>query len=404
MRLSKRFGPGLLVTAAFIGPGTVTTATLAGASYGYALLWVLLFSVVAAIVLQEMAARLGLVTREGLGEALRTTSDNPLVRAAIVILIVSAITFGNAAYQFGNITGAAIGLEALTGVSPAVWAIATGVAAALLLAGGTYRLIERMLIVLVVLMSGVFLVTAIMVRPDLGAMLRGAVMPRLPEGSLTTVIALIGTTVVPYNLFLHASSVREKWPATMPADRAIAESRVDTVLAVALGGLITLAIVTTAAAFFARGASLESAADMARQLEPLLGRWAKGFFAIGLMAAGLTSAITAPLAAAYATSGAMGWPVDMKTWRFRAVWLVIIVVGTVFAATGTKPVSAIRFAQAANGLILPVVAVFLLITVNRRRLLGERVNGGWTNVLGTAVVVIAAGLGGYKLWKLAAAL
>ena len=400
MSLSKRFGPGLLVTAAFIGPGTVTTATLAGAAYGYALLWALLFSVVAAIVLQEMAARLGLVTRQGLGEALRTTTDQPPLRAAIVLLIVSAITFGNGAYQFGNITGAAIGLTALTGVAPAVWAIAAGVAAALLLASGTYRLIERILVALVVLMSGVFMVTAIMVKPDLGAMLSGAAVPSLPEGSLTTVIALIGTTVVPYNLFLHASSVAEKWPATMDTDRAIGESRVDTVLAVALGGLITLAIVTTAAAFFARGASLESAADMARQLEPLLGRWAKGFFAVGLMAAGLTSAITAPLAAAYATSGAMGWPVDMKSWRFRAVWLVIIVAGTVLATTGTKPVQSIRFAQAANGLILPVVAIFLLITVNRKALMGERTNRLWTNLLGAAVVLIAAGLGGYKLWKL----
>ncbi len=132
-RWSTRFGPGLLVTAAFIGPGTITTATVAGAGFGLALLWVLLFSVIATIVLQEMAARLGIVSRQGLGEALRGAFPAPVLRGAVVALVVAAIAFGNAAFQTGNITGAAIGLEVLTGISRPVWAATVGAAAIALL-------------------------------------------------------------------------------------------------------------------------------------------------------------------------------------------------------------------------------------------------------------------------------
>lgn len=394
MTRHKRFGPGLLVTAAFIGPGTVTTCTLGGARFGLALLWVIVFATLATIILQEMCARLGIVTRQGLGEALRSTFPNRAARAIVAALVVSAILFGNAAFQTGNITGAVMGLEVLTGVPGPVLTIIVAAAAACLLWTGTYAIIERLLIALVCLMSAVFIATAVMTLPSPREVVAGLIRPTLPEGSLTTALALIGTTVVPYNLFLHASSVRERWPATTPVDQAIRESRVDTVLSIGLGGAITLAILVTAATFLTRGAELESAADMARQLEPLLGRWAKWFFALGLMAAGLTSAITAPLAASYATAGALGWDMNLRSGRFRFVWMLVIVTGTAFAiAFGKTPVAAIVFAQAANGLILPVVAVFLLIVVNRKSVLGTYANGPLANLLGGAVILLAAGLG-----------
>lgn len=392
----RNLGPGLLVTAAFIGPGTVTTASVAGASTGYAILWALVFSIFATIVLQEMSARLGIVSREGLGEAMRTTFDNPLVKLGAAVLVVAAITFGNAAFETGNITGAALGLETLTGISPQVWALIVGIAAFALLASGAYRVIERVLVALVIVMSVVFIVTAVIVlRPsDIGNVLAGAFVPRVPPGALLTVVALIGTTVVPYNLFLHASSVQEKWPESVPPRRALAESRTDTTLSILLGGLITLAILSTAAAaFFGTNTEITDAGQMAEQLEPLLGAAAKYFFAVGLLAAGLTSAVTAPLAAAYATSGALGWERDLRGWRFRAVWAAIIVVGTAFAVFGTSPVAAIVFAQAANGVLLPIIAGFLLYVVNRSDLLGEFKNGPVTNILGAIVVLIAAVIG-----------
>ncbi len=136
---------------------------------------------------------------------------------------------------------------------------------------------------------------------------------------------------------------------------------------------------------------------MATQLEPLLGKWAGAVFASGLLAAGLTSAITAPLAAAYATAGSLGWSCDLRSRRFRAVWALIVVVGTGSALAGYRPLHAIIVAQAANGILLPFVAVFLLVVMNRRDLLGEHTNGWRANILGIAVVVIAAGLGAVKI-------
>ena len=123
MSLHKRMGPGLLVTAAFIGPGTVTTASAAGANFGFALMWALLFSTFATLVLQEMAARLGLVTGKGLAEAMRSTSSNALLSKLAIILVIAAIGCGNAAYEVGNIAGAALAVSTVTDISGGIWAV-----------------------------------------------------------------------------------------------------------------------------------------------------------------------------------------------------------------------------------------------------------------------------------------
>jgi manganese transport protein len=401
---ASKFGPGVLVAAAFIGPGTVTTASIAGAQFGFALLWALAFSVLATILLQEMAARLALVTRQGLSETLRSSYRDSWLGTAAAMLVVAALGVGNAAYQTGNITGAALGLESISGIGLSWWALLVGLLAGALLASGTYKLIEKLLIGLVLLMSAVFLLTLAMVRPDIGAMLDGLLVPSLPPGSLMTVIALIGTTVVPYNLFLHASAVQEKWSPDVDVKQALHESRIDTSVSIGLGGLITFAVLgTSAAAFF--GSDIEfSVANMSQQLEPLLGPAAGYFFAAGLFAAGLSSAVTAPLAAAYAVCGVMGWPRDLKGRRFRQVWLAVLVCGTAFAAAGVKPLAAILFAQAANGFLLPLCAVFLLLVMNRRDVLGTYVNKPWVNGLGVLVVLVTVALGLLKILQVVGAL
>ena len=394
-----KFGPGILVTAAFIGPGTITTASISGANYGFALLWTLLFSVLATIVLQEMTARLGLVTRQGLAEALRRSFADTWLGTAAILLVVVAIGLGNAAYEAGNIAGAALGLQEISGQSGGFWAILVGLLAAALLASGEYRLIERVLVMMVLLMSVVFLTTLIMVKAPLGELFSGLLVPSIPSGSLLTVIALIGTTVVPYNLFLHSSAVQEKWGPEISTDLALRQSRWDTGLSIGLGGLITLAVMGTSAAAFHAGDGEFSASNMASQLEPLLGAGARYFFAAGLFAAGISSAVTAPLAAAYAVCGAMGWSRDLHTTPFRLIWAGVLLTGTVFAAVGTKPLLAILFAQAANGFLLPICAVFLLIVMNREKILGTYRNSPLSNGLGGAVVLVTLGLGGLKILK-----
>lgn len=396
-KLVQRFGPGLLVTAAFIGPGTITTASSAGAHFGFALLWALLFSVMATFVLQEMSARLGLVTRHGLAEAMRQHFDRPVLGRLAIVLVVVAVGLGNAAYESGNIAGAAMALGAVGAGHPALWSLVIGLGAGGLLASGRYLVLERTLVVLVLIMAAVFSLTAVLVAPPLGAVLEGALRPSLPPGSTLVVVALIGTTVVPYNLFLHASAVTRKWPQSVPVAQAIRESRLDSALSIGLGGLITLAVMSTAAATFFGTGQAFAADTLARQLEPLLGPAAPWVFASGLFAAGLTSAITAPLAAAWAVCGALGWRSSFNAPGFRLVWLLVLVSGTLLAAAGTRPVEAILFAQAANGLLLPLVALFLLLVMNSHPLLGKQRNRWLANGVGALVVLVATALGGLRL-------
>lgn len=395
----RRFGPGFLVAAAFIGPGTVTTASLAGAQHGFALAWAVLAAIAATLVLQEMAARLGAVGRTGLGEALRSSIRQPALRVASIGLALVAITFGNAAYQAGNLTGAALGLEAVVGGPRPAWALGCAVAAAALLASGAYRIVERALIALVGLMSLVFIATAIQLGPDLPRLFGALVRPRVPEGGGMLVLALIGTTVVPYNLFLHAAAVREKWTGRDGAE-ALAESRLDSAVAVTLGGVITLAILLTAVPLYLAAVQVQGVGEMAAQLEPLLGPQARWLFGLGLFAAGLTSAITAPLAAAWATAGLLGWTGGLDCPRFRLVWAAIIVTGAAFAVTGQRPLEAILLAQAANGLLLPIIAGFLLWVMNRGEIMGADRNGWRANVAGGTVVLLATMLGATAIYRL----
>ncbi|MGB7346762.1 MAG: Nramp family divalent metal transporter [Pirellulaceae bacterium] len=402
-RTSRRFGPGLLVTAAFIGPGTVTKATTAGANFGYTLLWAVGFSVVATIVFQEMASRLGIVSRGGLGEAIHKTIGNAFARGLAITLVVAAIIVGNAAYQAGNIAGAAVGVSAACGMqSQGVISIVIGFAAMVVLMIGHYQWLQRILVGLVVIMSSVFLLTAISVPIDWSSFAIGWIKPTIPDGGLKEVLAIIGTTVVPYNLFLHATASAQQWSGGSDEEitDALRQSRVDTMLSVALGGMVTAAIMATAtAAFFASGTGFENLADAAQQLEPLLGSHSRLLFGAGLFAAGLTSAITAPLAAAYAAAGCFGWPINLKDWRLRSVFITVILFGMYFAASGSKPTDIITVAQVANGLLLPLLAMFLLAVMNNRKLLGKHRNGWQANALGAATVLIVAALGARSLYS-----
>jgi len=386
------FGPGALVTAAFIGPGTVTACTLAGANFGYALLWALVFATAATIILQEMSARLGVVTGKGLGEALMAGAGNPALKFAVAALVVVALALGNAAYQAGNLTGAALGGEALMGAGAVDRRVVVGalaLIAGLFLLSGSYKLLERVLIGLVILMSLAFAGSVLVTRPDPAALI-GGLVPRVPEGGLFTAIALIGTTIVPYNLFLHASAARERWGGA--GESALRDAQRDTQVSVGLGGLISIFILVTAAAsLFASGLTIRSGADLAAAIEPAYGPLARHLVGTGLLAAGLSSAITAPLAAAYAVCELTRQPPRGAV--FRGVALAVLAVGTTIALLGFNPLTVILTAQVANGILLPAVAIFLLIAMNRRSLLGTHVNTPVQNVLGGFVLLVTIGLG-----------
>ena len=391
LRRLRAIGPGALTAAAFIGPGTVTTATVAGATYGYALAWALVFATVAAIILQEMAARLGVAGRLGLGEAIAKAAGQGPIKWAAVGLILAALVIGNAAYEGGNLAGAVLGVQAALPDAPrgGVAASIAILAGAILFFGG-YKIIERVLIGAVLLMTAAFAAALAIVGPDWGALFRGAAVPSLPPAALPVAIGLIGTTIVPYNLFLHAAAARKRW-----ADAGgLADARFDARLSIGVGGIVSILVLSTAAAsLFGSGATISNAADMARQLQPAFGAGAVWLLGVGLFAAGLSSAITAPLATGFAAAELFGFESDPKALKFRIVAGGVLLVGAIVAITGARPVEIILFAQFANGLLLPIVAAFLLYAANRRALLGDHVNGWAANIAGVTVLVITTGLG-----------
>lgn len=427
-------GPAILVTAAFIGPGTVMTASSAGAKFGYLLLWTVGFSVFATIVLQEMAARLGIATGNGLSQALKSSISNPLVRFLALALVILAIFVGNAAYQTSNIIGAAAGVMTITSdsskeggsESPATitnepsgesnewiqqeWIVyLIGLFAIIIIWIGRFDVLQWVLTGLVAMMSILFIVAAIRSGPDWSEVI-GGFKPSVPKGSDWIVIGLIGTTVVPYNLFLHASAAAQRWknePNDLPSPgssnesasntapnltSAIRSSRIDTTVSVLIGGLVTCAILITASAAFHsadQAKTLKSVGDVALQLEPALGSWAKTTFALGLLAAGLTSAITAPIAAGYAAAGCFGWPGKLSDLRLKIAATLVVLFGVVFAVQfGNSPKETIILAQVANGLLLPIIAIGLLIMANNTNLMKEFKNRTIGNILAGAVILI----------------
>ncbi|MEL0648479.1 Nramp family divalent metal transporter [Pseudoalteromonas agarivorans] len=396
-----RLGPGLLVTAAFIGPGTITTASVAGANFGFALIWTLLFSVIATILLQSMAARLGVATGQDLAQALRANIQTPLFKSLAIFLVISAIGVGSAAYEAGNLSGASMGLiEIFPQVNAQIWTPLIAFLSATLLYSGKHKVVENALIILVILMSLVFISTLVMASPSLGDVFAGFI-PSTPEGSITTILALVGTTIVPYNLFLHSGVLAARHNSNSDLNKVIKQTNVDTGLSITLGGVITLAILSTASvAFYGTDAGKISAANMAVQLEPLLGEAAHYFFAIGLFAAGLTSAITAPLAGAYAVCGMWGWSNNMSNARFKGVAIVILLFGAAVASLDLDPVTVIIFAQAANGLLLPIVSTYLIWLVNQKRVMGNYTNSLVLNLVTLPVLILIFGLSSYKLVSL----
>jgi manganese transport protein len=388
----KVVGPGAIIAASFIGPGTVTTATKAGASYGYALLWAVVFSIIATIVLQEMSARLGIIAKKSLGDAVREQFSNPILKFASMWIVMIAVSVGCAAYIAGDLIGTSLGITTLTGIPQNVLGPIFGVVILCLGLAGSYKLIEKVMIVLVVVMSLTFFTTAIVAQPNLGELFKGAFVPAVPTGSILTVIALIGTTVVPYNLFIHSASVQERWNNPLH----LKESRWDIAISIGIGGLITAAILITSGTLI-KGVDVQGVAEMSLQLEPLLGSWAKIFICIGLFAAGFSSALASPLGAAVTVSSVLNWKGGMKDKRYKMVFIIIMAIGIVSSALRISPMSILLFAQALNGILLPIIAIFLLIIMNNKKFLGNFTNSLKVNIAGVLVALICTGLGLYSL-------
>lgn len=366
--------------------------TIAGSKFGFTLLWALLLSILITIFLQIIAVRIGIISQSSLSNAIVSQFKSKTIRTVSIILILSAILVGNIAYEAGNISGGVLGLEAVFGNLDIAggynaYSLIIGFIAFIILLLGNNRLLEKILMGLVLFMSLAFLFTAIKIKPDLNSFFSGLFIPSFPDDSILIIIGLIGTTVVPYNLFLHVSLAKEKWTSS----KDLKDARIDTIVAVLVGGLISICIIISATSIGLD--QLNSAIDLAKGLEPVFGNFSKQLISFGLFAAGLTSAITAPLAAAYVTCGCLNWSTELKSLRFRMVWFIVLIVGVVCSSLNVSSIEIIKFAQVANGILLPTITFFLILIANNNNVLGKYVNNWKHNLVSCFILLITLILG-----------
>ncbi|MCJ0913025.1 MULTISPECIES: Nramp family divalent metal transporter [Mammaliicoccus] len=386
------FGPGMIITASFVGPGTVTTMTQGGAGFGYSLLWAVVFSIIATIALQEMVARLALVTNEGLGEAIRDIFNHQLLKIITVWFSMIAVAVGCAAYISGDLLGTSLGASYLLGIPENYIAPVIGIVILLIGLSGSYDLIEKVMTVLVLIMGVIFITTVIVIQPDFGAVLKGAFIPSIPNGSLLTIIALIGTTVVPYNFFIHASSIHERFNGI----KDLKIVRIDTIVAIGLGGVISAAILITAGTLI-HGKEVSSLVELSEPLKPILGDFAPIFMSVGLFSAGLSSAIASPMGAAATISSCLRWEGGVKSKKYRLVFAIVIFIGIITSSLGFEPLEVLLIAQALNGIILPLIAILIFVILNKKNMMGKFANGIVLNIIGLFVVLVVSFLGVYSL-------
>lgn len=378
-----------VISAAFIGPGTVTTAAAAGASHQLNLLWALVFSTCACIILQEATARITLVSGYSLGEAIAHRYRGTRLHM-LTWLIAGAIILGGVAYQAGNILGAVAGSELISGIHRNILTAIIAGTAGLVLWWGNDKKIAQLMGLVVAVMGLAFIWVAVSSPLDWGLVFTKALSPSIPSGSEWLIIGLVGTTIVPYNLFL-ASGISK--------GQTISEMRWGLSIAILIGGVISIAIllvgtqIVGAFSFQALSATMENG----------LGTWAAVLVGIGLFAAGFTSSITAPMAAAITAKTI--WGKGETTWEntgksYRWVWGIVLMSGLVFGISGIKPVPAIVLAQALNGLLLPFVAIFLLIVVNDPKIMPS-LNPLISNLLLLVLVGITILLGATNVLKAA---
>lgn len=384
----KAAGPAAVITSAFIGPGTITTATNAGVNFGYALIWAVIFSGVASVIIMNMASRLAVVGRKNIIDASVEMLPNSQVwkyfALGLIALVVVLTGFG---FEAGNLIGATTGFANITGLPQWLSAVLMGLVALAATTFSTPKVIELIMKVFVALMGLIFVITAIIVGPNWGDVLAG-VIPSIPDGSLITTIALVGTTIIAINLVFHSVASAEKYTT----EESLEDAYFDTSLNISLGVVMTIGLlITTSATLFGTGTVVNSPIVFAQALESTLGAGARIFAASGLVLAGLSSAIATPYMVGQIWKRVFKWN-DANDTRAKIVAGIVVIFGLVLAALGTTPVPIILFAQATSGVFLPFIAVLFVLATNSEKL-GEFKNTLRQNIFGFIMVAVMFTLG-----------
>jgi Mn2+/Fe2+ NRAMP family transporter len=386
MLLLAVVGPGIITANVDNDAGGITTYSVAGASFGNTLLWMLPLVAVALIIVQEMSARLGVATGKGLADLIRESMG---VRATAVI--IGIVVVANLANTVSEFAGVAASME-IFGVSKYIAVPLAGIAVWLLIVKANYKVVERVFLIASAIYLA-YIASGFMAQPDWGTVAKDFVTPRFPLqlGYVTIFVTAIGTTIAPWMQFYQQASIVDK--GIKPSDYAY--ERIDVVVgsvfAVVVAGFIIIACSST---IHAAGKEIQSAKDAALALEPLAGKYASVLFALGMLNASVFSAAILPLSTAYVVCEAFGWEsgVDRSFSQapiFFGTYTALIVLGAgIILLPIPSLVQAMMASQTLNGVVLPIILIVMLRLINDRRLMGDFVNGRILNIISWFVVIV----------------
>ena len=379
-------GPGIITANVDNDAGGITTYSVAGAHYGYSLLWMLGLVALALIIIQEMSARLGVVTGKGLADLIRESLGLRTTAA-----IIGVVVFANLANTVSEFAGVAASME-IFGISKYVSVPLVALLVWLLIVKGSYKVVERIFLIASALYLS-YVLSGILANPPWGQVLQAAVTPsfHLDVGYVTIFVTIIGTTIAPWMQFYQQASIVDKGIRVEQFGYERIDVVVGSLFAVLVAAFITIAC---AATLFANGIRIETAQDAALALGPLAGQHAATLFAIGLLNASVFSAAILPLSTAYVVCEAFGWESGVsRDWKdapvFFFVYTALIVLGAGIILFPIKSlVETMLASQTLNGVLLPIILVTMLKLINDKRLMGKYVNGRIMNLLSWATVVI----------------
>jgi NRAMP (natural resistance-associated macrophage protein)-like metal ion transporter len=379
-------GPGIITANVDNDAGGISTYSVAGAHYGYGLLWMMPLVAVALIIVQEMSARLGVMTGKGLADLIRERMGVRLTAIVLAILV-----FVNLANTVSEFAGVAASME-IFGVSKYISVPIAAVLVWLLVTRGNYELTEKIFLVA----SSVFIayvISGVLARPDMGEVSRALVTPSFQwnAGYITIFVTIIGTTIAPWMQFYQQSSIVDKGikPEHFKYERI--DVVVGSIFAIAVASFIMIAC---AATLFKNGISIETAEDAAVALKPLAGKYASILFAVGLLNASVFSAAILPLSTAYTVCEAFGWESSLSR-NFKEAPIFFLIFSSLIVLGGLvvllplqSLIKAMIFSQTLNGVLLPVILIVMLVLINDWRIMGMHTNKRASNILALATVVI----------------
>jgi manganese transport protein len=393
--LLRYLGPGFVITIGFIDPGNWATNIAGGSEFGYSLLWVVSLSTLMLILLQHLAAKLGIVSGRSLAANVRRRFPRPLAALFGVTIMIACV-----ATQLAEFLGGALGFQILFGIPLWLGGPLTLAIVLVLIMGRQYHSLERIIMGFLGVIAACYVVELFIVSPDWAAAAPRWVVPGVSGASILVAMAMLGAIVMPHNIYLHSDVIQSReWDADPERrSRLMHFEFIDTTLAMGMGWLVNSAMIIVAAAVFYRHDEIvKSISQASVTLEPLAGPLARLLFGIALLAAGISSSVTSSMASGNIVAGYLGKPADIHSWAYRIGLLATALLAVSIIDLGLDPFRALIVSQACLSVQLPLTIVPLLVLSRRRTVMGEHRMGTVTTTAGWLVAAVVIGLNAFLL-------